>query len=76
MATKTLDTRGLKCPVPVLKMSQLMMRKEVGAGDVLEVVADCPSFEADVRAWCGTWQKVLVRIEDEGGGVRRAFVQL
>ncbi len=67
MAVKTLDARGDRCPVPILKMSQMLMKKQVTAGDVLEVRANCPSFEKDARAWCDIWRKVMVRLTTEGG---------
>jgi len=67
MATVQIDARGLKCPTPTLMMTNSVMRKQVVAGDTLAVVADCPTFEADVRNWCTTMKKVLIVIRDEQG---------
>ena len=50
MATKVLDTRGLRCPQPILAIITTM--HETCPGDLLEVAADCPTFEDDVRRWC------------------------
>ncbi|HVP57888.1 MAG TPA: sulfurtransferase TusA family protein [bacterium] len=70
MATVELDVRGQQCPIPVLKMTNALMKKEVTNGDTLIVLADCPTFEKDVREWCGNMKKVLVVIRDEGNSKR------
>jgi tRNA 2-thiouridine synthesizing protein A len=44
-------------------------------GDVLEVVADCATFENDVKNWCRRNNKTLLWIKDEGDGIRRCQVQ-
>ena len=67
MKTFKLDARGLNCPIPTLKMTNAVMRKDVEPGDTLEVTADCATFEEDVQRWCTTMKKVLVLMKDEGG---------
>ncbi len=64
MSVQQLDARGLKCPQPTLKMTVMAMKMK--PGDVLEVTADCPSFEQDVRNWCLRSKKVMLFIRDEG----------
>lgn len=44
-------------------------------GDILEVIADCPTFENDVKNWCRRNNKTLLWIRDEGNGVKRCQVQ-
>ena len=61
-----LDARGLKCPLPVLKLNTLFFKKEVKPGETVTVLADCPTFEKDIRQWCKERQKVLVLFKDEG----------
>jgi tRNA 2-thiouridine synthesizing protein A len=68
MATTTIDAKGLKCPQPTLKVSAAAVRMK--AGDVLEVVADCSTFEKDIRDWCGRSKKVLLWIKAEGSAKR------
>jgi len=68
MALQTLDARGLKCPQPTLKIT--VMAVKMKSGDVLEVVADCDTFEKDVRDWCGGTKKVLLWIRPEGNAKR------
>ena len=67
MATIQMDLRGLKCPIPTLKMTEKLIKKEVKPGDMLEVMADCPTFEKDTRDWCKNFKKVLVVLKDQGG---------
>lgn len=73
MRVVELDTRGLKCPQPVLKI--VAKWPELNSGDVLEVVADCPTFERDVRAWCERSKKPLLWIRSEGESVKRCQIQ-
>jgi tRNA 2-thiouridine synthesizing protein A len=46
----SLDTRGLSCPMPILKTA--MKIKELEPGQVLEVLGDDPGTEEDLPAWC------------------------
>jgi tRNA 2-thiouridine synthesizing protein A len=45
MATVNLDCLGLRCPQPILKIAA--KSAELKPGDILEVTADCPTFEKD-----------------------------
>ena len=74
MATVSLDLKGLKCPQPTLKVSVQAVKMK--PGDMLEAVADCPTFEKDIRDWCARTKKVLVWIREEGGGVKRCQIKL
>lgn len=76
MAKAMLDARGMKCPLPALKMNGMLLKGEVKPGDVLEVVADCSTFEKDVKDWCTRTKKVLVFMRDEANGVKRCQVQI
>lgn len=67
MATVTIDARGLKCPVPALKLTEKLMKKEFKVGDVVEITADCPTFENNIKDWCKSFKKVLVRFQEQGG---------
>jgi tRNA 2-thiouridine synthesizing protein A len=73
MAKKLLDTLGLKCPQPVLKIA--VRAPEMKPGDILEVLGNCPTFEKDVRIWCERLGKVFLAIEDEGNGKKRIQIQ-
>ena len=58
MANYTLDSLGLKCPQPILKVA--VKAKELQPGDMLEVTADCESFPKDIEAWCQKTGKTLL----------------
>ena len=49
MATETLDTKGLNCPMPILKAKKAI--KKLAAGDTLEVFATDPGAVADFEAF-------------------------
>ncbi len=73
MAVKTLDALGLKCPQPILKVAAFVPQMQ--SGDILEVLADCPSFPNDIKAWCQKTGKTLLFCMDEGGGKHKAQIQ-
>ena len=75
MATQTLDTLGLKCPQPILKVAVMVKKGEVEPGTMLEVLADCPSFPTDIAAWCQKTGRTLLVCADEGGGKFKAQIQ-
>ena len=68
MQPKVFDARGMKCPLPTLKM--LTLSREMKPGEILEVLADCPSFEADVRKFCSDTKKALLFVKVEGAAKR------
>ena len=71
MTVQTLDTHGLRCPQPTIKITVTAVRMK--PGDVLEVVSDCPSFEKDVRDWCDRAMKTLLWFTD--GMTKRCQIQ-
>ncbi len=64
MAVEILDTLGLKCPQPVLKIA--VKAVDMKTGDILEILGDCPTFERDVRVWCERLGKVLLSVKKDG----------
>lgn len=68
MSVSLLDARGLKCPQPTLKVTVLAVKMK--PGDILEVLADCPTFEKDVRDWCSRARKTLLWIKPDGDSKR------
>ena len=61
-----LDCVGLYCPMPILKTREEMDKLRVG--DILEVLADDPAAEPDIKSWARrTGQKILgIEKTDEG----------
>ncbi len=70
---EVLDCKGLKCPQPVLKTA--MKVKTMSPGTMLEVQADCLSFQNDMTKWCQKTGKVLISVVDKGG-FKAATIQL
>ncbi|MBI5583120.1 MAG: sulfurtransferase TusA family protein [Deltaproteobacteria bacterium] len=68
-----LETVGLKCPQPVMKIA--VLSPDMKAGDILEVIGDCPTFERDVRVWCERLGKTLLSVREEGGYRKRIQIQ-
>ena len=65
MSETFLDTKGLKCPIPVLRARRAM--KPLAAGEVLEIHATDPSSVQDFKAFCDTTgDQLLESREDEG----------
>jgi TusA-related sulfurtransferase len=73
MATQTLDCIGLKCPQPSLKVT--IIASKMKPGDLLEVVADCPTFEKDIREWCTRAKKTLLWVRGEGQTTKRVQIK-
>ena len=53
-----LDTRGLLCPLPVLKTRKRLM--PLKTGEVLSIVADDPAAWVDLPHYCSQSGNVLV----------------
>lgn len=66
--TKTLDLKGLSCPLPIVKTAQAI--KELQSGDLIEALATDPGSKADFTAWCKSTGNELVEHEDQAGTFR------
>jgi tRNA 2-thiouridine synthesizing protein A len=65
---KTLDTKGLNCPLPVLKARRAM--RDMADGDILTVLATDPASYIDFRHFCDTAGHELMEArEDKAEGV-------
>jgi tRNA 2-thiouridine synthesizing protein A len=62
--TDDLDTKGLLCPLPVLKARKRLLGMAVG--DVLRVVADDPVAVVDFPHFCGEAGHDLLSAETTG----------
>lgn len=72
MAVYTLDASGLRCPQPILKIA--VVSADLMPGDLLDVIADCPTFDKDIRTWCRRLGKSLLYIQEEGEYRKRARI--
>jgi TusA-related sulfurtransferase len=63
-AAKSLDCIGLFCPEPLFQTREAM--DGLNVGDVLEVFADDPAAEEDLRRFAKRAGHEIVLIEDQG----------
>jgi tRNA 2-thiouridine synthesizing protein A len=68
MADRTLDTKGLACPLPILKTKKAMSELPVGA--TLEVWATDPGSVADFQAFSEATGDTLLEHSEQGGVYR------
>ena len=65
MTTIVLDTKGLNCPLPVLKAKKAM--RDVPQGATLQVLATDPGAIKDFEAFCATTGHEFAGWRDEAG---------
>jgi peroxiredoxin family protein/TusA-related sulfurtransferase len=63
--TMQIDTCGLQCPGPILKVKQAADKMQ--AGERVEIIATDPGFARDIQAWCNTTGNRLVSQTSEKG---------
>jgi TusA-related sulfurtransferase len=65
---QTLDCIGLFCPVPVYE-TRITMDK-MAIGEILEVLADDPAAEEDIKRWTQTTGQNLLEFTKDGNRLR------
>ena len=65
---RTLDLKGLSCPLPIVKTAQAM--RELGSGELIEALATDPGSVPDFNAWCTSTKNELVEQTDADGVYR------
>jgi tRNA 2-thiouridine synthesizing protein A len=65
---RTLDCLGLYCPEPVFRTR--MELDDMRVGEVLEVLADDPAAEADIRSLVKRLEQEIVGVSKDGNTVR------
>lgn len=68
VADATLDVKGLKCPLPIMRAAKAL--KEVAADATLEVLATDPGSVADFEAFCRSTGNQLVELTANAGVYR------
>ncbi len=64
MSDKLLDTKGLRCPLPVLRARRAM--KDMASGQVIEIHATDPGAVQDFKAFCETTGHALLESRRDG----------
>ena len=65
---RTLDCLGLYCPEPVFRTR--MELDDIRTGEILEVLADDPAAEADIRSLVKHLEQEIVDVSKDGNAVR------
>ncbi len=65
MITQTLDTKGMNCPLPILKAKKAL--GGLSNGDTLKVFATDPGSVKDFEAFCRQTGHVLLESSEDGG---------
>lgn len=68
MADQVLDTKGLNCPLPILKAKKSLA--PMSNGQTLEILATDPGSVKDFEAFCRTTGNKLVEHSESGGTYR------
>src|SRR6266540_300567 len=72
---KTLDLKGLACPLPIAKTAQGIRKtaqgiRELRSGELIEALATDPGSVPDFAAWCRATGNKLVEQSDDGDTCR------
>jgi tRNA 2-thiouridine synthesizing protein A len=67
-ANQILDCVGLYCPMPVIRTKQEM--DKLAVGENLEVLADDPAAEEDLKAWAKRTGQKILEIEKTNEGLK------
>ena len=62
---RTLDCRGLLCPMPIIEASKAIKGMEVG--QILEMLATDPGSKRDMEAWARQTGHELLDVQEEDG---------
>ena len=71
MIDAKLDCRGLRCPMPIVRLSQAI--RKLQDGEHIEVEATDAAFEPDLQAWARQLGHAVVSFQ--AGEVQRAVIQ-
>lgn len=59
-----IDTVGLRCPQPVLRLA--LASADLPEGALVDIAGDCPTFEADIRSYCQRRNKTVIAVRHDG----------
>ncbi len=72
-ADQVLDTRGLTCPMPMLKTKKTL--KGLSAGQILEVIGDDPGSKNDIPDFAKKNNNEFLGFYDDDGGMTHYFIK-
>lgn len=65
---KTLDAKGLSCPMPSVKTALAL--EAMGNGEVLLVLTDDPVSKRDLPVWAESTGNTLLGLEEDGAVIK------
>ena len=66
MSPIEVDARGLRCPLPVIRLATAA--RDLPQGSVITVLATDPAARHDVPAWCRMRNHQLLEVTEVSGG--------
>ena len=72
-ANVTLDMSGVSCPGPIVEAKKLL--DGMKAGEVLQLVSDCPGSADDITSWAKAGAADLVFSHESGRGVHEFYLR-
>ncbi|MDP2825654.1 MAG: sulfurtransferase TusA family protein [Sulfuritalea sp.] len=73
IAHVTLDMRGVSCPGPIVQAKKLLDGMQ--AGEVLQLVSDCPGSVDDISSWARAGAAELVFSHESGRGIHEFYLR-
>ena len=73
IAHVTLDMRGVSCPGPIVQARKLLDGMQ--AGEVLQLVSDCPGSADDITSWARAGAAELLFAHESGRGVHEFYLR-
>jgi len=67
-ADRTLDARGLCCPMPTVKTALAL--EQMTTGQVIEVLTDDPVSRRDLPVWAESTGNVLLDVLEDGPTIK------
>jgi tRNA 2-thiouridine synthesizing protein A len=68
---EVLDCRGMRCPLPVIRLARRL--PQVPVGTVVRVLADDPAAATDIPAWCRLRDQEYLGASDGGSAEGPAY---
>ena len=65
---RTLDARGLSCPMPILRTKKEI--EKVNSGEILEVLGTDPGTKNDLPGWCKRAGHEYLGVKEDEGFLR------
>ena len=72
-ADKTLDCKGLFCPIPLIKTKRAI--REIQVGQILEMFASDEEVLRDLKDWAEQTQQDIIQVETQPGNIYRFLIR-